>query len=457
DRNFLEQYFESEWDEQKDQTTGLELKRIVDNSSWNLNADFRLNDFFTQTEWLKLDHFWIGQPLMGDRLTWFEHSHVGYARQDAADPPTDPADAPFQLLPYEGSFEGERAATRQEIDLPLNAGPFKIVPYALGELAHWGETLDGDDEQRAYGQLGIRASLPMWSIDPTIESHLFNVHGVAHKMVFDAQLEYTDASDNLEDFPLYDEIDDDSIQAFRRRFSTNTFGPFGGPPVPQRFDERFYAVRSGLQGWVTGPTEIVDDLAALRLGLRQRWQTKRGLPGQRRIIDWITLDTEAVIFDENDNFGENLGMADYDFQWHVGDRVTLVSDGSMDFFEDGQRQFSIGAFLSQPPRGNIYFGFHSLEGPIHSNVLSTSFVYRMSPKWISSFGTSFDLSAENIGQHIGLTRVGESFLITMSAKVDTGRDDVGLTFLVEPRFLALGLGARPRGIQLPVAGQFGLE
>ena len=33
DTNFLEQYYEQEWDERKDQTTGLELKRVFDNSS----------------------------------------------------------------------------------------------------------------------------------------------------------------------------------------------------------------------------------------------------------------------------------------------------------------------------------------------------------------------------------------------------------------------------------------
>ena len=61
DRNFLEQYYEREWDEQKDQATGVELKRYIENRSWSITADLRLNDFFTQTNWLpRYDHFWIG-------------------------------------------------------------------------------------------------------------------------------------------------------------------------------------------------------------------------------------------------------------------------------------------------------------------------------------------------------------------------------------------------------------
>ncbi|HYW78911.1 MAG TPA: hypothetical protein VE890_05005, partial [Thermoguttaceae bacterium] len=79
DRNFLEEYYENEWDELKDETTGLELKRTHDNVAWSLTADARMNDFFTQTEWLpRADHFWLGQPLLGDRLTWYEHSSAGY-------------------------------------------------------------------------------------------------------------------------------------------------------------------------------------------------------------------------------------------------------------------------------------------------------------------------------------------------------------------------------------------
>ena len=62
DRNFLEQYYEQEWDEHKDQITGVELKRYLGTAVWSLTADVRLNEFFTQTEWLpRLDHFLLGQ------------------------------------------------------------------------------------------------------------------------------------------------------------------------------------------------------------------------------------------------------------------------------------------------------------------------------------------------------------------------------------------------------------
>jgi hypothetical protein len=459
DRNFLEQYFEREWDEQPDARTGIELKQTLDNSSLALAIDTRINDFFMETEQLpRLDHFWIGQSLWTDRLTWYEHTSVGYFRQNPASVPVDPRDAAtFGFLPYESPVEGERVATRQALELPLDAGPMKVVPFILGEAAHWGETLDQDDLQRVYGQAGLRTSLPIWAVDPAIESHLLNLHGLAHKITLEGEFSVTDASEDLSQFPLYDEIDDNNIQHFRRRLAFQTFG--GPPPVPLAFDERFYAVRRGLMDSVTGPTEIAEDLKVFRLGLRQRWQTKRGPPENRRIIDWITLDTHAEVFpDEDENFGENVGLIDYDFRWHVGDRLTLLSDGAADFFSQGGKLFSIGASLSRPPRGNLFLGFRSLEGPISSNVLLASYSYRMSPKWASSLGLTYDLSNNGaMGQTFTLTRIGESFLFSLGFNADRGRDNVGVAVALEPRFLPRTSFGRRTGIVVPPAGAYGIE
>jgi len=458
DRNFLEQYFEQEWDQFKDQTTGAELKFTRDAMSLSLAADVRVNDFFTQTEWLpRLDHFWLGVPLLRDRLTWFAHSQAAFARLRTASTPLDPRDAAaFALLPWERTRSGGRFATRQELDLPLALGPLKVVPYVLGEAAHWGDDLSGNQLDRLYGQAGIRASLPFWAVDPHIESMLFNVHGLAHKVTFEVEAFYADASRNLDELPLYDPLDDDAQEHFRRRLA---FLDFGGL-VPARFDERFYALRSGLQGWVASPSlEVADDLEAVRMGLHQRWQTKRGLPGQRRIIDWIVFDLDTTWFPEanRDNFGSDLGLTSYDFRWHVGDRLTLVSAGLFDFFSDGQRLVSVGAFLSRPPRGSWYFGFRSLHGPINADVLSSAYSYRLSPKWLASVGAAYDFASTNIGNSVAVTRIGESFLTSVNFYVDAAKNNVGASFLIEPRFLSGGRLGRVAGAPLPVVGAYGLE
>ncbi len=465
DRNFLEEYYQQEWEEQKDQVTRLNLRRNFDNKSLELSASGNLNPFFTETQNLpRLDHYWLGQSLLDDTLTWYEHSNIGYLRQNKLQQPTDPTDLfQFHFLPYDATGAGERLATRQEIDWPIQLGPVKFVPYGLGELADWGEDLAGNRIQRAYGQAGVRTSLPFWSVDPTIQSTLWNVNGIAHKVVLDVDFSYTDASKNVDQFILYDEIDDNNIQALRRRLGFEIYNdPVAGPTVfavPPQFDERFYAVRRGAMDWVTGPTEIADDLTVVRLGANRRWQTKRGLPGQQHIIDWITLDTNLEIFPKPEqNFDQTAGMLDYDFHWFVGDRLTLLSYGAFDFFDGGQQWTTTGMFLNRPPRGSFYLGFNSFEGPISSEVITTSYTYRMTTKWLSTFGTSFDLKSQgNIGENFRLTRVGESFLFTMGFNVDVTRGNFGFNVAVIPRFLNRASSVARGYIDVPPAGLYGLE
>ncbi len=453
DRNFLEQYYELEWDQWKDQITGVQFKRLLGNGSWNIEADVRVNDFFTQTNWLRLDQFQLGQSLLNDRLTWLSHSHVGYGQLEIATVPEDPVDAAkFNRLPWEVNSEGVRIGTRNEIDLPIQLGPTKFVPFALGDITYWGEDINGDEITRLFGQAGFRWSMPMWRVDPTVQNELFNLSGLAHKVVFQTEFLFAEADKNLDQFPLYDRLDDNAVIHFRRRFTDDTFG--GAIPLP--FDERFYALRTGMQQWVTAPVpEIADDLMTLQFGAYQRWQTKRGVLGNQRIVDWITLDTEATYFPkgDRDNFGEDIGLFNYGFRWHVGDRLTLVSDGYADTFADGLRRFTLGGYISRPERGSLFLGFRSLEGPISSNVVVGSFAYRMTPKWLATAGTVYDFgSAGNIGQQFELTRVGESFLISFGVNVDTSRDNVGAGFAIEPRFLPFTRRGLIGGVQIPPAG-----
>ncbi len=463
DRNFLEQYFESEWDQLKDQTTGVELKQYRGNHVWNVTSDVRLNDFFTQTEWLpRLDHFLYGHSLFGDRLTWNAHTTVGYAHLRPAVAPFNPLDAAkFDPLAWEQDREGLRAITRQEISWPLQLGPAKVVPYALGEVGFWGESLDGSELTRLYGQAGLRASLPLVRVDPTVSDSLFNLNGLAHKLVFEADIFYADASRDLTRLPLYDPLDDDSIEFFRRRFFFDTFSGVPGGDVPLAFDERTFAVRSNLATWVTSPSlEIAEDLVAGRLAIRQRWQTKRGLPNRERIVDWIVWDVGATLFPDpnRDNFGEPIGLIDYDFRWHVGDRVALLSDGFFDTFADGLRTVSAATLWSRPGVGQLYLGYRSIEGPISSNIISGSVAYRMSEKWILTAGTSFDFGPTgNIGQSIALTRIGESALVRLGVNVDNSRNNVGVVFAIEPRFLPSRRLGYVGGVQIPPAGVLGLE
>ena len=204
DRNFLLEYFKPDWDEQKDPTTDLDLTLRRENMSMSIMGEARLDNFVTGTQWLpRFDHYLLGESLPGVPLTWFEHTSLGYGQFKVATLPSAAAgDEAVSHLPWEPqNFSGGRFVSRNELDLPVELGPLKVVPYALGELGYWGEDIDGQPLTRAYYQAGIRATLPMWAVDSEAESDLWNVHGLAHKVEFQAEYFHAQANQSMTPVP----------------------------------------------------------------------------------------------------------------------------------------------------------------------------------------------------------------------------------------------------------------
>jgi len=435
DRNFLEQYYEKEFDERKDVETLLYLKHHWGNWGSSILARPELNGFETNTQWApKADFYVLGEPILGGWLTWSTHSSVGNARLHPADAPTDPADT-FSPLPYVSNSRGTVAMTRHELAAPFSLGALHIVPYAMGEAAHWEEDFAQNDIDRLYGNAGIRASLMFWKVFPELNSRIFNLNGLAHKMVFDADYSYSDSSRSLTEIPQYNEFDDNAQERFRNRFLTDTFGGVLPPIVAPRF----YAVRQGAGRTVTAPYhELVDDQQVLRLGWRHRLQTKVGPQENMRIKDWMTLDLEASYFPKpvEDNFSEDVGLFAAHYAWNVGDRTSFLADTMYDFFDDGQELWSLAVLNQRSARGSLYFGLRQIRGgaAVNSRILTASYSYRMSPKWISTFGTAFDIAEDrNRGQSLTLTRIGESFLIHFGASYDHSKDNAGIGISIEPK------------------------
>ena len=212
-------------------------------------------------------------------------------------------DMPVSHLPWEPqNFSGGRFVSRNEIDLPVELGPVKIVPYVLGELGYWGEDINGQPLTREYYQAGIRATLPMWAADSdggkrVVERARTGPQGRVPGGILARPVEPEhDGSAALRSagrppdrrFPP-------PLHGRHVRFSGRSAAARRRAP-PTKFDERFYAVRTDMEGWVTAPSmEIADDLDELRLGVHQRWQTKRGPADDPHIIDWVEFDTDITL------------------------------------------------------------------------------------------------------------------------------------------------------------------
>jgi hypothetical protein len=178
------------------------------------------------------------------------------------------------------------------------------------------------------------------------------------------------------------------------------------------------------------------------MGWRHRWQTKVGPPDRPRIKDWMTLDLEASYFPDadRDNFGEEFGLLGGHYAWNVGERTTLLADAIYDIFNGGQEIWSLGILTQRSARGSLYLGFRQVDvGPIDSQLIVASYSYAMSPKWASTFGTSFDIAeGRDRGQSLTITRIGEYALFHMGLGYDASRSNVGFGISIEPRLGGYG-------------------
>jgi lipopolysaccharide export system protein LptA len=434
DRNFLEQYYEQEFDRGKDQETLAYVRSHVDNWSWSALVRPQVNWFENNTQWLpRGDLTVLNQPLLNGAVSWSTHTSAGYASLEPARAPSDPNDL-FSPLPYYTEADGLVAMTRHELQAPLQLGAVKVAPYVQGEAAFWSDGFTQQSIDRFYGRGGVRASLLAWRVYPYVQSDMFNLSGLAHKMLFDVDAGWAVSSRDLSEIPQWNEFDDDAQERFRERLLVNTFAG----TLPAQFDPRFYAVRSQAGQSVTAPYhELVDDQQAIRLGWRHRLQTKVGPLDRQRTKDWMTLDLGVTIFPDanRDNFGETFGLLTSRYAWAVGDRTTLLASTQNDFFADAAQLWNVGVLSQRSARGSLYVGYRQIQGgPLDSQILTASYSYQMSPKWISTASTAYDIGErENRGQALTITRVGEWLLVHVGFNFDASKNNVGAAISVEPR------------------------
>ncbi|MFO0917387.1 MAG: hypothetical protein U0872_03625 [Planctomycetaceae bacterium] len=436
DRNYLEQYYEREFDTGKDQETLGYLKHTDENWSWSALVRPQTNPFEYNTQWLpRGDVFALGEPIGDSPLNWSMHSSIGYAALPGVQPPTDPNDL-FSPIPYYISQQGLVAQTRHEINAPFNVGALKIIPYALGEAAYWGDSFDGNDISRLYGRTGLRPTHILWRAMPYVQNEFFNLNGLAHKMVFTADYGLAGSTQPLSAISQWNELDDNSQERFRERLLVDTFGGV----LPPQFESRFYAVRSAAATSVSAPyNELLDTQNLLQLGWNQRLQTKVGPPDRQRLKDWMTLDLGVNVYPaaNRDDFGQTFGLLSSRYAWYVGDRTSILANTLTDFFDGGQQLWNIGVLSQRSYRGSAYLGVRQIKGGVlDSEILTASYSYVMTPdKWISTITTAYDLAeSSNRGQAFTLTRIGADFLFHLGMNYDASKNNVGLTLSVEPKF-----------------------
>ena len=208
---------------------------------------------------------------------------------------------------------------------------------------------------------GTRASFEMWKIFPDVHSEFFNLNGLAHKMVFDADYSFSDLQPGPRERP--------AVQRIRRQRAGTVppaaAGQHLGRHAPAAVRPAILRRPFGAAASVTAPyNELVDNMNVLRLGWRHRLQTKVGPVNAPRIKNWMTLDLETSFFPDynRDNFGEPFGLYAGRYNWYVGDRTTLTAGTLFDTFTNPERLWNSGSSSQRSTRGSVYVGIRDIQG-----------------------------------------------------------------------------------------------
>ncbi|RME39655.1 MAG: LPS-assembly protein LptD, partial [Planctomycetota bacterium] len=354
DRNFLEEFFESEFDNDKEQETLLYLKRRRDDRTLTLLWQTRLLDFTTQTErFPDIAYRVIGEALPGGS-TWFSENRLGFVRFRPADPTFDTI-----LLGQRSRSSGmtARVDTRQEVTHPLDLGPVRVVPFAAGRLTAWDDSPRRGGLVRGMATYGVRAGMYLSKTIPDVHSPVLDLHGLRHIIKPELVLWASHANRNPDDlFP---------------------------------FDEG---------------VERVDKFDGALVGVRQRWQTKRGPPDRRRIVDVLTLDVEAGFFNGSTDAPITNGFVSFSrpetslarnffngsLAWRVNDRTALVSEWNYDVNDGEMDIFNVALAVERPPRLSYLVGYRFIEES-DSELFGFDLNYRMTEKHTLAVRELFDL------------------------------------------------------------------
>ena len=396
DKNFLEEYFESEFDRGKEQETLFYLKKQHDDWAFTLLGQWRILDFLTQTEHLpELSFHLIGRSL-GGFATLYSENRAGWVRYRAADRDL------HRFLRF-GAGEDSSGVTgrldsRQEVDLPLTLGPVKLVPFGVVRGSAWDDSPADGGVGRVFGGVGLRGSMYLWRIYD-VESELWDIHGLRHIIKPD-------------------------ITAWVN--GTN------------RDPDELYPFTENIEG--------IDEIDGVSIGIRQRWQTKRGGPDRERITDVFMLDIEAGFFNNAPSFECTHGYASYSrpensisrnylnaaFTWRVNDTTTLISEANFDLNDGELDVFNISCAVERPPRLSYLIGYRFIE-ETDSNLLALGANYRISEKHTITVREEFDLQhGETLEFSLGVIRKFPRWYVGLTFDLDKVEDDLGISMSVWP-------------------------
>jgi hypothetical protein len=406
DEAFLNEYFEREFREEKDQETVVYLKKQRDLWAATFLTKLRVNDWQSETDYLpQVTLLAPGLPFMDDTLRVLSRSEAGVVRLARGDPER------LDLAPLPESQRATifRAETRDEVYRAITWWIFQVDPFVQGRAGFFGaqagefERVNGELERgelrdpvaRASAAAGVRASTQFWRVYD-LRNDFWNLDGLRH--IITPEAAYFDLfalNVPSEDLVQFDEVDQ------------------------------------------------VDLKRLIEFKLRQRLQTRRGVGENRQVIDWITADAKVQVYPnaDRDNAGHTLGNVTGDLEYRLTDAVRLVGEARYDPALDNLKTASFGAGLDQSPRYSLFVGQRYVSVS-DSYLLVVNLQYQLNEKWRADWLMQYDFTSGGATDYrIALDRDLHDFILRVGVRRDVTRRNTSVFVELTPKALP-GLALR---------------
>lgn len=413
DRNFIEWFYPKEFDLEKKDETVVHLKRIWDIYGFSLLGKFHINDHLTETEEHPTAEFHVkGLSFWDNKLTYYSDTQISRLRERIADGVDSPISEKYHTF----------ITSRHEVDMPFSVGTWKVVPFVAGSYGFEDQTLsgfntdiDGDrvnaEKDVTLAEFGVRAATMFQKTDKSVRSKFWDLDGMRHIIKPHTEI------------VMYADSD-----------------------------------------------ETVEMRDVLNAGVSQRWQTHRGKGNNRRLVDWMRLDTDITWVDES--WGDSAGPALFiwnnpavpfkmrrtasdfgvlrnsvtaDYEWKVSNMMTILSDLNYDIQSGSVQQFNAGVARHVFPDLSYYIGSRYLkrvevsvpqdniyEQGSHSVVAAAT--YSISPRYTLTMSQEYNFDyGENVGTEVTLIRRYHRMLYGLTFSRDDSRDEEALMFSMWPQ------------------------
>lgn len=427
DPTFLENWFPRDFYQDGPEDVMAYIKRQRDTEAFTLLAQAQPNRLVTDSdlmqEQFEVEHLpeagyhRIGDSLAGDDLTLFSDNTAGglrfqttraTLREQGFAPPTIAPGIPSLGTTGISKDTTWRGDFRQEIDWPLHTTHLNIVPYVIGRFTEYSNSPSGSDESRLFAAAGTRMTTAFWKTDPSVQSDLLDIHQMRHVIEPELNLFTSATSVDRNHVFIYEE-----------------------------------------------GVDAINDVSATEVGLRQRWETRRGGPGRWRNVDVFTLDIDAEWYankpprsvlnpyDFRGMFFSTLPEASIprdavnaDASWRLSDNTVLLADAQYNLDAKKLSTAAVGILVRRDIQWSLYLGNRYISD-LNSNITTIAATYEISPKYTIALGQSFDFGLDkNVSSNISIVRKFDRFIIVVRADRDQISGQTGFSF----NFYPIGFG-----------------